>query len=128
MWSSNMDKPHKRLDVWKLSLELTRRVYQLTATYPEQERYGLVTQMRRAAVGIASNLAEGAARSSRREFKQFLSVARGSLSELDTQLDLSEQLCLISGSTRQGLDPMLIRIDKMLYALQRKQDSQVALR
>jgi len=84
--------------------------------------------MRRAAVGIASNLAEGAARSSRREFKQFLSVARGSLSELDTQLDLSEQLCLISGSTRQGLDPMLIRIDKMLYALQRKQDSQVALR
>ena len=123
-----MDKPHKKLDVWRLSVELARRVYQLTATFPPEERYGLTAQMRRAAIGIASNLAEGAARSSSREFRQFLSVARGSLSELDTQLDLSQQLSLISDSTRQGLDPMLVRVDKMLYALQRKQELSVSIR
>jgi len=116
-----MDKPHKKLDVWRLSMELVRKIYRLTAAYPQEERYGLATQTRRAAVGVPSNLAEGAARASRKEFGQFLSFARGSLSELDTQLDLSEELSFISSAARREFDPMLVRVDQMLYALQERQ-------
>lgn len=112
-----MEKPHKKLDVWKLSMELSRTIYRLTADYPGEERFGLVSQMRRAAVSIPSNLAEGAARSCINEFRNFLSIARGSLSGLDTQLDLSQQLGLITETSRSKVDGLLTRIDKMLYAL-----------
>ena len=114
-----MDKPHKKLDVWKLSMELSRTIYRLTAAYPGEEKFGLVSQMRRAAVSIPSNLAEGAARSSNNEFRNFLSIARSSLSELDTQLDLSQQLGFITEKSRSEVDGILARIDKMLYALHR---------
>ena len=70
-----------------------------------------------AAVSIASNVAEGAARSSNNEFRNFLSIARSSLSELDTQLDLSEQLGFITGRSRSEIDGVLTRVDKMLYGL-----------
>ena len=112
-----MDKPHKKLDVWKLSMELSMTVYRLTAGYPREERYGLISQMRRAAVSIPSNIAEGAARSSINEFRNFLSIARSSLSELDTQLDLSQQLDFITAKSRFEIDTLLTRVDKMLYAL-----------
>jgi len=112
-----MDKPHKKLDVWKASMQLSRTIYRLTAGYPSEERFGLISQMRRAAVSIPSNLAEGAARSSNNEFRNFLSIARGSLSELDTQLDLSEELGFITEHSRSEVDRLMTRIDKMLYAL-----------
>ena len=112
-----MDKPHKKLDVWKLSMELARTIYRLTASFPIEERYGLISQMRRAAVSIPSNLAEGAARDSSNEFRNFLSIARSSLSELDTQLDLSQELGFITENSRYEVDRLLTRIDKMLYAL-----------
>jgi four helix bundle protein len=112
-----MEKPHKKLDVWRLSMELSRRVYRLTAGFPGEEKFGLVSQMRRAAVSIPSNLAEGAARSSNNEFRNFLSIARSSLSELDTQLDLSRQLDFITEKARTEVDVLLVRVDKMLYAL-----------
>lgn len=112
-----MDKPHKQLDVWKLSMELSGTVYRLTAKYPDEEKFGLISQMRRAAVSIPSNIAEGAARSSNNEFRNFLSIARSSLSELDTQLDLSRHLGFITEQSRQEIDALLIRIDKMLYGL-----------
>lgn len=112
-----MDKPHKKLDVWTLSMELSRVIYRLTASYPSEERLGLVSQMRRAAVSIPSNIAEGAARDSSNEFRNFLSIARGSLSELDTQLDLSQGLGLITDVSRSEIDRSMTRIDKMLYAL-----------
>jgi four helix bundle protein len=84
-------RPHKKLEVWKLSMELCREVYDLTAKLPENEKYGLVSQIRRAAVSVPSNISEGAARNTKAEFDHFLSIARGSLAELDTQL----QLCTI---------------------------------
>src|SRR4030095_11943131 len=71
---------------------------------------------------------QSAARSSRKEFGQFLSVARGSLSELDTQLDLSEELSLISSAARREFDPILIRVDQMLYVLQERQKRAVVFR
>ncbi len=100
-------------------MELSGTIYRITAGYPSEEKFGLVSQMRRAAVSIPSNLAEGAARSSNNEFRNFLSIARGSLSELDTQLDLSQQLGLITEKSRSEIDRLLTRVDKMLYALHR---------
>src|SRR5512139_1572882 len=84
-----MEKPHKRLEAWKMSMELAELVYRVTREFPFEERYGLTAQMRRAAVSIPSNIAEGAARSTKRDFINFLYTARASLSELDTQLQLS---------------------------------------
>ena len=87
-----MVRPHYKLEAWKLAMTLVKNVYQATRTFPQEEIYGLTAQMRRAAVSITSNLAEGAARTGRREFAQFLSVSKGSLSELETQLLISADL------------------------------------
>ncbi|MBM4279002.1 MAG: four helix bundle protein [Deltaproteobacteria bacterium] len=81
-----MEKPHKKLDVWQGAMKSTTAIYKLTERLPEAEKYGLVSQMRRAAISIPCNIAEGAARKGKREFRNFLSMAQGSLSELDTQL------------------------------------------
>jgi len=83
---------HKDLDIWKLGIELVEKVYEMTAEFPKEEMYGLTNQMRRATVSIPSNISEGAARSSKKEFTQFLYVALGSLAELETQAIISEKL------------------------------------
>jgi four helix bundle protein len=114
-----MDKPHKKLDVWKLSMVLSKVTYDVTSGYPDGERFGLVSQMRRTAVSIPGNLAEGAARTSENEFRHFLSITRNSMSEVDTHYDLSRQLGLIEEQVRADVDALMVRIDKMLHALQR---------
>lgn len=112
-----MDKPHKRLDAWKLSMELVLDIYRLTAEFRAEERYGLVAQRRAAAVSVPSNIAEGAARNTKREFANFLHVAQASLSELDTQVDIAMRLgYLTPGAATSALDRME-RIDKMLTGL-----------
>ena len=83
---------HKDLEVWKQSVGLAKAVYELTGTFPPSELYGLTAQMRRSAVSIPSNIAEGAARGTDKEFIHFLYIALGSLSELDTQYILSQEL------------------------------------
>ena len=85
-------RPHYQLDAWKIAMDLVTRVYELTRGFPAEERYGLASQMRRAAVSVPSNIAEGAARGGRKEFAQFLHIARGSLSELETQLMIAVRL------------------------------------
>ncbi len=85
-------RPHYNLVAWKEAMALVTAVYRLTRTFPKEKVYGLTAQMRRAAVSISSNLAEGAARSGQKEFAHFLSIARGSLSELETQLLISTDL------------------------------------
>jgi four helix bundle protein len=85
-------RPHYSLEAWKASRALVKHIYELTRAYPQEELYGLTAQIRRAAVSIPSNLAEGAARTGRREFAQFINIANGSLSELETQLLLSADL------------------------------------
>jgi four helix bundle protein len=87
-----MVKSFRDLDVWHLSVELAETVYRITARFPKSELFALTSQMRRAAVSISSNIAEGRARDSRREFLYFLSVSRGSLAELETQLELAIRL------------------------------------
>jgi four helix bundle protein len=112
-----MDKPHKNLDAWKVAMELAQFVYRISGPFPSGERFGITAQVRKAAVSIPSNLAEGAARSSRSEFRQFLSIARGSLSELDTQLDLCVAIGILDQQRRVDADQLLVRVDKMLYGL-----------
>ena len=92
-------------------------IYKLTNKFPEEEKFVLVSQMRRASISIPCNIAEGAARQGKREFKNFLSMAQGSLSELDTQLELAVLLGYLSTGDLQEIGDQLLRIDKMLSGL-----------
>ncbi len=112
-----MEKPHKRLDVWQLSMDLVTEVYRLTEKFPAAEQYGLTAQLRRAAVSIASNIAEGAARSTKREFANFLHIAQGSMSELDTQIEIALRLGYVTANALPQVLEHMQRIDKMLTGL-----------
>jgi len=85
-------KTHKDLEVWKNSIDLVTSVYEITKTFPKYELYGLTSQIRRSAVSIPSNIAEGAGRNHNKEFIQFLYIALGSLAELETQLIISNKI------------------------------------
>lgn len=85
-------RSHKQLDAWKESMALVDQIYNITKIFPREELYGLTNQIRRCAISIPSNIAEGAARNSKKEFVQFLGIARGSLSELETQLLIAKNL------------------------------------
>ncbi len=87
-----MQRNHKELRVWQASMRLVQEVYTLTSTFPKEELFGLSSQMRRAVVSVPSNIAEGSARNGTKELIHFLSIASGSLSELDTQLELTKML------------------------------------
>ncbi len=87
-----MQRKHKELRAWQSAMRLVQEVYALTYTFPKEELFGLTSQMRRAAVSVPSNIAEGSARNSTKELIHFLSIATGSLSELDTQLELTRLL------------------------------------
>jgi four helix bundle protein len=112
-----MDKPHKKLDAWQAAMKVAQMIYNVTKTFPEDERFGLVSQMRRAAVSIPCNIAEGAARQGKKEFRNFLSMAQGSLSELDTQLELCAMLGYTSDENLDEISSLALRIDKMLTGL-----------
>ncbi len=90
--SNEKVKTHKDLDVWKKSIDLAEDIYSLTAGFPRDEQYGLVAQIRRSAVSVPSNIAEGAARGTRKEFIQYLYISMGSLSEVETQLLIAHKL------------------------------------
>ena len=107
-------KSHRDLDVWKEAMALVKEVYKLTASLPRSELYGLSAQLRRAAVSVPSNIAEGAARESRKEFAQFLYIALGSLSEVETQILLAKDLF---GCDSGALEESLDRVRKMLIGL-----------
>lgn len=89
---------HRELLVWQEAIALVKLVYQISSSFPKEEQFGLTAQMRRAAVSVPSNIEEGAARISRKEFVQFLAIARGSLSELETQIVIAEELGFIADS------------------------------
>jgi len=112
-----MNKPHKKLDVWTGAVDLVQLVYKITARFPVKEQFGLTSQIRRATVSIPSNIAEGAARQTRKEFIQFLHVSKGSLSELDTQLEIANRLEYLEQTEWEALNELLERVDKMLSGL-----------
>jgi len=116
-------RAHYGLEAWKISMRLVKQVYEWSADFPPEERYGLVSQMRRAAISVPSNIAEGAARTGSREFARFLAIARGSLSELDTQYLLAVDLGFASPN-QQLMDSieMTSRLVTGLYKKHRKQE------
>lgn len=116
-----MDKPHKRLDAWKVAIDLVSEVYRVTDSFPTREVYSLSSQIRRAAVSVASNIAEGAGRHTKKEFVNYLHMAQGSLSELDTQSEIAKRLGYLSATTWAKIDAQMERIDKMLSGLIRHQ-------
>ncbi len=112
-----MAQSFRELKVWKKAVDLALLVYELTAEFPKREMYGLSSQMQRAAVSIASNIAEGSARGTRRDFRQFVKVAEGSNCELQTQLLIARRLQYGSGQKCDVLDALSVEIGKMLTAL-----------
>jgi len=92
-------KTHKDLDVWKRGLDLVEKIYKITQKFPKEEIYSLTSQLRRASVSFPSNIAEGAARSSIKEYMQFLYIAVGSLSEIETQIMIAGRLGYLSSDS-----------------------------
>ena len=110
-------KTHKDLDVWKKSIDLVTTLYSMTNSFPKDELFGLTSQIRRAAVSIPSNIAEGAARRSQKEFTQFLYIALGSQQELDTQLIIANNLKYINSNMYNSISMELATIGKMIMGL-----------
>jgi four helix bundle protein len=110
-------KTFRELDVWKKSIDLTALTYEFTTEFPKHEIYGLTAQMRRAAVSIASNIAEGSARGTRKDFRQFVKQAEGSNCELQTQLTIANRLQFGDRKKAQAAEALSIQIGKMLSGL-----------
>jgi len=113
-------RSYRDLVVWQKSIALCKLVYLTCESFPRSELYGLASQMKRAAVSVASNIAEGQARQHLGEFRQFLAMANGSLAELDTQRIIAEELKLIDSTRSAELEAAITEIQKMLYALSSK--------
>ena len=111
---------HKKLDVWKLSVKATADIYAITLLFPKHELYGLTSQLRRASVSIPSNIAEGAARKSAKERRRFYEIARSSLVEIDTQLEIAKKLDYVTDSDLNGVEDELEHIFAMLSNLMKK--------
>ena len=117
---SNRVKSYKDLLVWQKGITLVKEMYRLTQTFPDIEKFGLVSQMRRAAVSVPSNIAEGQCRHTRKEFIQFLSHSEGSVAELETQLVLSVELGYCTLAQTQRVMNLTTELSKMLDSLRRK--------
>jgi len=112
-----MPKTFRELDVWSKAIDLTALIYESTADFPKQEIYGLTSQMRRAAVSIASNIAEGSARGTRKDFRQFVKQAEGSNCELQTQLTIARRLGFGDTEKLMAAEALSVEIGKMLGGL-----------
>ncbi|MDO4230215.1 MAG: four helix bundle protein [Capnocytophaga sp.] len=108
---------YKELIVWQKSIILVKQIYNVTRLFPEEEKFGLTNQIRRSSVSIPSNIAEGYGRGSSKSYLQFLSVARGSLFELETQLYIAKELRFISEENSQVIEGLIFEIGKMLNSL-----------
>jgi four helix bundle protein len=113
----NEIKTHRDLDVWKKSISLVTSIYRTTKEFPKEEVYGITNQIRRSAVSIPSNIAEGSARQGNKEYTQFLYISLGSLSELETQLIIANNLKYLSEKDFELVMGNLIEIRKMLIGL-----------
>jgi four helix bundle protein len=110
-------RTHKDLEAWRNAIDLARDVYEATKRYPREEQFGLISQMRRSVVSIASNIAEGAARNGRKEFVQFLYIALGSASELDTHIEISK-ICGVGDSLNlERLQDRTATVKKLIFGL-----------
>ncbi|MGH2564912.1 MAG: four helix bundle protein [Ginsengibacter sp.] len=108
---------YKNLEAWKKSMQLVKQVYELTKTFPKEELYALTSQVKRAAVSIPSNIAEGSGRNYKKDTIQFLHIARGSLYEVETQLNIAVLVNIITEQALQNLSPLIEDCLKILNGL-----------
>ena len=113
---------HYELEAWKEAMRLVRIVYAITEDFPPEERFGLISQMRRAAVSVPANIAEGAARASKADFTRFLTISRGSLVELDTLLWLAKDLGFVEDISehRQALEACFAKLNGLIRSLRQR--------
>jgi four helix bundle protein len=119
-------KPHQKLEVWKQSFEFVKSAYVATRAFPSDEKFGMISQIRRAAVSVPANISEGAARKSKKEFVRFLYISLGSASELDTLLLLSKELEMLEEKEFNRLNEQLEGIFKMLLGLINRNEALIA--
>jgi len=116
-------KSHKDLEVWKKSIDLVEAIYKLTEGFPKSEQFSLSVQMQRSAISVPSNIAEGSGRMSRGDYIRFLYIARGSLLELDTQLEIAKRLGYISNEQSENIcylsERILKMVDGLIFSLKR---------
>ena len=117
MDSKDKIKNFKDLKIWQKGIELAKEIYQITQSFPSAEKYGIVSQMRRAVVSIPSNIAEGFMRRHNKEYKQFLYIALGSLAELETQIILSEQLRFLENGQSKNIQANIDELNRMTTGL-----------
>lgn len=105
---------YKKLHIWQEGIHLARKIYEVTSNFPTNEKFGIVSQMTRAAVSIPSNIAEGAGRNSNKDFANFLSIAIGSIFELHTQIVLCEQIGYINEETAKQLEQQIYTLQQQI--------------
>lgn len=110
-------RPHEQLDVWKKSVDFSVDLYKIAEKFPKDERFGLISQIRRASVSVAANIAEGAGRRSDKEFLNFLSMAQGSASEVETELLIACKLGYLTEADFQTLMQRMDEIGRMITGL-----------
>jgi len=110
-------RTYRDLEVWQQAMELVTQVYRCTQRFPREEVYGLTNQVRRAAVSVPSNIAEGQGRRTTREFLHHLSIARGSLAEVDTQVEIAERLGFLTSEQADDVGQVLTSVAKLTNAL-----------
>lgn len=115
-----MVQSYRELIVWQKAMELVERVYRMTRVFPKEERYGLSIQIQRAAVSIPSNIAEGHARSSTKEYRNFLSISQGSTAEVETQAMIAVKLDYVTEKQTETIMSLLDEISRMLTAIKKK--------
>ena len=113
-------RPHQKLDAWSKSVDFVVEVYKATESFPREETYGLTSQIRRAAISVPTNIAEGAGRYSQKEFAHFVSNAQGSASELETELIIAHRLGYLSEALFSQLMTDLERIGRLITGLTKR--------
>ena len=117
---------HRDLDAWKVGMTLVEQTYELTRSFPNEERYGLTAQMRRAAVSVPSNVAEGQGRRLVKSSLYFINVAIGSSAELDTQLELARRLRYVTIDAARVMQESLDRVRQLLHGMRRERQARLA--
>jgi four helix bundle protein len=109
----------KELKVWKAGIELCKAIFELTRTFPSEEKYGLISQITRSAISIPSNIAEGCGRKTNKDFYQFLNISLGSSFELETQIIIAKEFNYIIAERANIVCDQIVEIQKMIYGLQK---------
>ncbi|HYP49880.1 MAG TPA: four helix bundle protein [Pyrinomonadaceae bacterium] len=121
-----MDKPHKRLVAWQKGMDLVVLIYKLTKSFPKEETYGLISQLRGASISVPSNIAEGAADRSNEQFRNFLSISIGSLNEINTQVELAFRIGYLDKENYDAVQNLVDECLRTTYGLKRSIEQKIS--